>query len=281
MTPRVSAVIPCYNHGHLVGRAVRSIWAQGVADVEVLIVDDGSTSAETIRILSEFPKNEATVLRKENGHLSSARNYGIRHAKGAYILLLDADDFFAPTFLKKAINILDNEPSTGAATCLTQNFGLRNDRPKMKTGGSLPDFLTANPCQASCLVRKTCWEQVGGFDESMKDGYEDWDFWISVTERGWFIRSIPEYLFHYSVAKQSMVVDSDKKRPELIRRLVQNHPESFKEHIELVVFSKELEIQQLQQEINRIRGSTTYRLGRVLTDPMGFASGIMKRLWGQ
>ena len=275
---KVTAVIPCYNHGEFVDRAVSSVLAQDVDDVVIYIVDDGSTDPETIAILDDYPASKATVLRKKNGHLSSARNHGIERASGDYILLLDADDYFAPTFLKQAIAILDADETAGAATCLTQNFGLRTDRPTVKTGGELKDFLTSNPCNASCLFRKQCWVEVGGFDETMKEGYEDWNFWIAVTRKGWLVRSIPEHLFHYFVARQSMVVESDKKRPDLLRRLVKNHPEAYCEHVDLVVYEKELEIHSLQRKLDELRGSTTYRLGRCLTDPVGALRGLINRL---
>jgi glycosyltransferase involved in cell wall biosynthesis len=275
---KVTAVIPCYNHGQFVDRAVSSVLAQGVEDVAIYIVDDGSNDPETIKILDEYPTARATVLRKKNGHLSSARNHGIERATGDYILLLDADDYFAPTFLKQAIAILDADNSAGAVTCLTQNFGLRTDLASVKTGGALKDFLTANPCNASCLFRKQCWVDVGGFDETMKEGYEDWNFWIAVTRKGWLVRSIPEHLFHYFVARESMVVESDKKRPKLMRRLVENHLEAYQEHVDLVVHEKEMEIQQLQRKLDELRGSTTFRLGRCLTDPLGILGGLFNRL---
>jgi glycosyltransferase involved in cell wall biosynthesis len=132
---KVTIIIPCYNHGRFVDRAVSSVLAQGVDDLAIYIVDDGSDDAETVKILESYPTEKATVLKKENGHLSSARNHGIERATGDYILLLDADDYFAPTFLKQAVDILDSDASAGAVTCLTQNFGLRTDRPKVKTGG--------------------------------------------------------------------------------------------------------------------------------------------------
>jgi glycosyltransferase involved in cell wall biosynthesis len=274
----VTAVIPCYNHGHLVDRAVNSLLAQDVSDLAIVIVDDGSDAQDTREILDHYPREKATVLQKENGHLSSARNYGIERAESEYILLCDADDYFAPTFLKLATEILDSDSSAGVVTCLTQNFGLRKDRPTVKTGGELKDFLTANPCHASCLLRKQCWEEVGGFDETMKEGYEDWNFWIAVTKRGWRVRSIPEHLFHYSVAKDSMVVDSDKKRPELMRRLVQNHIDVYRDQVDLVVYQKEIEIQRLHQKLDKLRGSIAYRLGRCVTDPLGVLSGVLNRL---
>jgi hypothetical protein len=111
----------------------------------------------------------------------------------------------------------------------------------------------------------------------MKEGYEDWSFWISVTCHGWKVCSIPEHLFHYCVARNSMVVDSDKKRPELMRRLVENHLEVYREHVGFVVFEKEKEIQRLEQKLDELRGSMTYRLGRCLTDPFGVLCGLINR----
>ncbi|HAR64910.1 MAG TPA: hypothetical protein DCR55_01660 [Lentisphaeria bacterium] len=275
---KVTAVIPCYNHGQYVDKAVTSIRAQGLDDIEIFIVDDGSTAPETISILDAYPSEKATVLRKQNGHLSSARNYGAERATGEYILGLDADDFYAPTFLKQAVEILDTRPEVGAVTSFTQNFGIRTDRHERKKGGTVTDFLTANPCNASCLYRKACWEDAGGFDETMKEGYEDWNFWLAVTTKGWAIHSIPDYLLHYYVAAQSMVVDSDKKRPALMKRLVENNPEAYRNHMAQVVYDEERKIQDLEQRLNEVRGSLAYRVGRCLTQPGTVLSGIARRL---
>ena len=277
---KVTAVIPCYNHGQYLDRAVDGIHAQDFEDLEVFIVDDGSTDPETQQILNEFPADSAKVLRKTNGHLSSARNHGIKHATGEYILLCDADDFFAPGFLKKAVPILDEEPKVGAVTCFIELFGVRNERLEIHTGGTITDFLTANRCTPSCLVRKAAWEEAGGFNETMKDGYEDWDFWLSVTEKGWSIHTIPEHLFHKYIARESMVVHSDKMRPELLRRLVQNHSDAYRAHVDQVVYEEENRIEKLRLELDELRGSAAYRVGRCFTDPFGVLGGLLRRVKG-
>lgn len=275
--PQISAVIPCYNHGHYVDKAVDSLLEQENVDVEIFIVDDGSTAQETIDILDAYPKDRATVLRKTNGHLSSARNYGIERATGTYIISLDADDYFAPSFADKARAILDADDQVGAVTCYTQNFGVRQDQQERKKGGVATDFLTANRCNASCMFRRKCWEDVGGFDESMKEGYEDWNFWIALTQQGWRIETIPEHLFYYFVAEQSMVVDADKKRPELMRQLVINHLDLYKDHVAQVVFEEEVKVQQLEERLDQIRGSLPYRIGRCLVEPVSVLRGLMRR----
>src|SRR5690349_6578170 len=99
--PLVSVIIPCYNDGHYIDDSVSSIRSQTFADWEIIIVNDGSTDESTLAKLRTFDDPLITVLHKENGHLSYARNHGISHAKGVIIVTLVADDKFEKTFIEK------------------------------------------------------------------------------------------------------------------------------------------------------------------------------------
>jgi len=277
--PRVTVVIPCYNHGRFLNEAVESVLAQTYGGYEIFIVNDGSTDPFTVDLLSKYKKERTTVFHKANGHLSSARNFGIARANSEYILTLDADDRFAPRFLEKAVSILDAKSEAGVATCWHETFGgTKRAVCTLKNGGNVINFLTRNLCSASSLFRKRCWEEVGGYDERMKQGYEDWNFWIAVTKKGWRVEVIPEVLFYYRISKSSMVSASDDLRPELMRQIVRNHLDVYREYVEDVVYEEERVIQKLNQDLENLRGSAGYRLGRCVTQPLAVIKAVLQRL---
>ena len=96
--PAVSVVIPCYNQGQYLAEAVASVNAQTFTDWEIVVVDDGSTDPTTQRLLTAFTHPRARLVRSANGGLAAARNLGISHAAGRFILPLDCDDRIAPTY---------------------------------------------------------------------------------------------------------------------------------------------------------------------------------------
>ncbi len=114
---KVSVIIPCFNDGKYIDEAVDSILAQTYQDFEIIIVNDGSTDEFTNNLLKNYKKPRTSVLCKTNGHLSSARNHGIKNSNAEYILPFDADDIFEPTYLEKAVDILDKNPEIGVVTC--------------------------------------------------------------------------------------------------------------------------------------------------------------------
>jgi GT2 family glycosyltransferase len=265
--PAVTAVIPCFNHGQFVERAVDSVLGQTYGDVRIIVVDDGSTDSHTIKVLQALDRPRTVVLRKQNDHVAAARNSGIRMTSSRYILTLDADDYFEPQFLQMAVAVLDEEDTVGVVTCCVRSSGCRTDTYNPKGGGT-SDFLMRNCSRASALFRRQCWERVGGYNETMKKGYEDWDFWISITAHGWSVHCLPGVLLNYRCGSQSMVTGADALRPELVRQLVRNHLELYRDHVADVVYAKECHIQSLERRLDELRGSTAYRIGRCFTEPM-------------
>src|SRR5687767_5378789 len=106
-TPLISVVIPCFNDGAYLPETLAHLDKQTLRDFEIIIVNDGSTDKNTIDILNKIQGPGITVLHKQNGRMSSARNYGVKHAKGQLIAALDADDYFHPSFFAKAVEILN------------------------------------------------------------------------------------------------------------------------------------------------------------------------------
>ena len=230
--PLVSVVIPCYKQAHFLEEAVDSVVAQTFSDWEIIIVNDGSpdnTSEVARSLISKHAGKGIQLVEKPNGGLPGARNAGIRAAHGKYILPLDADDKIKPTMLAKLVPVLDAHPKVGFAYTHIRHFGA------LDTEYPLPDFDRAtliakdNIACVCSLFRKSAWEEVGGYNEAMREGYEDWDFWIGCVEHGWAGYCLHEPLFLYRKSGQSMLTDANQKRERLIAQIVLNHPKLYDE----------------------------------------------------
>jgi glycosyltransferase involved in cell wall biosynthesis len=121
--PLVSVIIPCYNYGHYVEEAIDSVLQQTFQNFEIIVVNDGSTDPVTIEVLKHLKKPKTRVIHQANKGLPEARNEGIRHAKGKYICCLDADDTLEPTYLEKAVALLEANPGIAFAYSWVRLFG--------------------------------------------------------------------------------------------------------------------------------------------------------------
>ncbi|WP_338865413.1 glycosyltransferase [Myxococcus stipitatus] len=227
-TPRISVLVPYYNMGSYLPETLRSIRAQTFTDYEIVLVDDGSTEAESIELLERVQAPDLRIIRQRNGGLSAARNTGLRHARGHYVLPLDPDDLISPTFLEKTVTVMEGTPGLGYATSLVSYFV---DDPARMTGGFVPwgmerDALWVANVASTCtaLMERRVLLDLGGYDEWFM-GYEDWDVFCSLAERGLEGSVIPEPLFHYRVRHDSMTRTSlVSERDALLARLNQKHP---------------------------------------------------------
>ncbi len=202
LRPKVSVVIPCYNHGIYLDEAVDSILAQSFNDFEIVIVNDGSTDPFTKDLLARYHRPKTRVLHTENAGVSSARNSGIAAARGEYILPLDADDRVAPSYIEKGVAILDARPEVGIVYCDEQMFGERNDVWIMPEYDPVA-LLFDNHIFPSAFFRKSDWEKVGGYCSGFVYGWEDWDFWISMSTLKKEVTKIPELLYYYRIRSES------------------------------------------------------------------------------
>jgi glycosyltransferase involved in cell wall biosynthesis len=227
-TDIISVVIPYFNDGLYIDEAVDSILNQTYTNVEIIIVNDCSTDPFSIEKITRYNKPKTSVIHHStNQHLSAARNTGFRAAKGDYVLTLDADDMFAPDFLEKAIAILQTQPAVGAVSAWAKGFGVREFVWQNLKGGSLENFILTNKSVACALIRKSIWEEIGGYDENMKEGYEDWDFWIRMTGAGYRVHVIQEPLFFYRQKPTSMVLQTKTKHYDIYRQIVNKNLSLF------------------------------------------------------
>ncbi|QWV95065.1 glycosyltransferase family 2 protein [Geomonas oryzisoli] len=202
LRPKVSVVIPCYNHGIYLDEAVDSVLAQSFTDFEIVIVNDGSTDPYTVDLLARYRRPKTRVLHTENAGVSSARNSGIAAAQGDYILPLDADDRIAPSYLEKGVAILDARPEVGIVYCDEQMFGERDDVWIMPEYDPVA-LLFDNQIFPSAFFRKSDWEKVGGYSSRFVYGWEDWDFWITMSTLKKEVTKIPELLYYYRIRSES------------------------------------------------------------------------------
>lgn len=216
MTTKISIVVTCYNLGEYLNEALESIACfKDASAYEVVIVDDGSTDLRTKDVIAGLDRSKYRVLEQPNMGLSKARNNGIAISTGAYIISLDADNHVHPAFLERSISILDSEPNIGVVYGDAMYFEGRTGLWKVGPY-DFSRLLKSNYIDACGCFRRTVWEKVGGYDEDMHLGWEDWDFWLRCAVAGTSFRYVPEVFFDYRVRAGSMVVTTRKHGPELV-----------------------------------------------------------------
>lgn len=273
----VSVIIPCYNDYRYIQEAINSINNQTYKNVEIIIVDDGSGVA-TQNILKAIVQENLTILYQENSGPSAARNTGIKHAKGDYILTLDADDCFDASFVSKALNCLVVNSKVGLVSCWIKVFTERGIIEKFKPeGGDLKILILGNGASAgSVLFRKQCWIDAGGYDENMKKGYEDWEFNISVVKAGWEIKIIEEYLFNYRKKIQSRNSQADKfYKYELWKYIYIKHKDLWNTYHELMIDTIFSQMEVLEIGSHNLRKTVDYKLGKALISPFRFIKSLL------
>jgi glycosyltransferase involved in cell wall biosynthesis len=231
--PVVSIVIPVFNAGEYLREALDGAVGQTHPDVEVVVVDDGSTDRPTRDILDAARAHaRVTVVRTENGGPARARNVGVEHARGEYVLPLDADDRLVPTFVERTLPVLEADPGVGVVHTWVGLVGRHHGT--WRTGPfALPDLLTRCTVHVSSLFRRRLWSDVGGWDPQFVATMEDWDFWLSAVERGWTGRCVPEVLVHYRrlASGREVRARTPGVKAGLIRQLVAKHRGLYEAHV--------------------------------------------------
>ena len=234
-TPLISVIMPCYNYGHFLPDALESVLAQKYPHLECIVVDDGSTD-NTRKIARGYCDRDSRIcyVHQQNQGVSAARNTGIRCATGQYILPLDADDKIAPDYARMAVPVLEEGPSVGIVYCEARFFGSVNKRFALPPS-AFPDILLVNRIFASAFFRKEDWARCGGYKENMKNGWEDYDFWLSIIELGREIYQIPEELFFYRQGHSSRSKAADSTQAGLYQQIIRNHSDLYAQNMDFLL----------------------------------------------
>ncbi len=229
----VSIVIPCWNPDpQMLAEAVESVLHQTHTKVEVLLVNDGSTDPASLHALDQWRARGTTVIDQSNRGPASARNTGIEAAAGPYILLLDHDDEILPTYAAKAARILDEHEQVGIVYCFAERFGEQSGVWNIGEF-AMGRMLFGNQIFITAMFRKEDWSASEGFDESMRHGFEDHDFWLKILALRSGVVRIPEVLFRYRCRGNSLTFQmSAEQKTAAYARIFRNNISLYEQHAE-------------------------------------------------
>ena len=229
--PAVSVIVPCFNGGRFLDVLMASLARQTFRDFEIVVVDDGSTDVETPRKLATL-RDRARVIHQDNRGPSAARNTGARAARADILFMLDCDDTIEPSFLAETVQAVRSAPAdvgmvfthlrlVGAETGIVSRYFNRFD------------LLFTNTLSSGLVLRKDVWRAVGGYDESMREGYEDWDFSLRLASAGYRGIEVPKPLYVYHIADEmgpsrSSGVDKKRLYGKLWGQIREKHADNYR-----------------------------------------------------
>jgi glycosyltransferase involved in cell wall biosynthesis len=240
-TPSVRVVIPCYNYGRFVREAVESARAQEEAQVEIVVVNDGSDDAESAEACASCEDLSARVIHQENRGLPAARNRGAEGATTEYLAFLDADDLLLPGFTRDLSRAIDSEVEAGRGDDVSHAYGQQQVTGLVEMLWEVPDWdpileLITNLHSPTALVRRSAFEITGGFSEAMTEGYEDWEFWIRCIACGFRgVRVVrPVYVWRRH-SEETLLHGALRSHEKLFQLIVTRNEDLYQDHaLELI-----------------------------------------------
>ncbi|MEG4802111.1 glycosyltransferase family 2 protein [Microcoleus sp. ARI1-B5] len=238
--PLISVIIPAYNAEEFIVKTLESVLSQTYQNIEILVVDDGSTDT-TAEIIKSFAKKDSRIilLQQSNAGVAAARNLAIEKSKGEYIAPIDADDIWYPQNLEKQVEcLIKSEPSVG----VVYSWSLDINEQDLLTGGFYNSTIEGEVYTAlvykyflgnasSSLIRRVCFERVGAYNCKLKledaQGCEDWELHLRIAEHYQF-KVVPEYLVGYRQISSSMSCNyaaMAKGHSLIMADVRQKHPE--------------------------------------------------------
>lgn len=242
-TPDASIIIPFYNMARWLPQTLESARAQTHANTEIIVVEDGSTDPASIAMIDQLDRdNSVRVVRKRNGGLGDARNFGIAEARAKWVVPLDADDLLDPTFVAKTLHAA-NQPSSSSRplAMVTSIVAAFPETPEDAPWIWLPlglerDMLpAANVCSCCvALINKDVLNEVGGYDTWLTS-YEDWDFYCALASRGYRCEVVPERLIYYRQREDSMRHEIGEPNLARFRALITHRHPHLAEHPDIAL----------------------------------------------
>lgn len=232
----ISVVIPLYNKEKAITATLQSVFAQSYTDFEVIVVDDGSKD-NSLQVVQAIQDPRLRVIHKENGGVSSARNRGIKEAKGDYIALLDGDDLWESTFLEEQVKLIRDFPRAGMWGVNTA-FLMQGKAYKWPQGmpegyrGYVENYFGTKHndlfCSSSVVIRRDVFENVGYFDERISAS-EDLDMWYRIILKYPIVYYDKVLVYYNRDAENRVAYDTGKRFPltKDIKYYFDKHNEEF------------------------------------------------------
>jgi len=220
--PSISVVVPSYNAERTILQTVESVQKQTFSDIEIIIINDGSTD-RTLELVQSIKDQRLKIFSYENGGLPVSRNRGISHAKGEFISFIDADDLWRPDKLELQLAALQQHPDAGVAYSWTSYFidgqeeSIFPYHPVFFEGNVYDKLLVNNIVGngSNILVRRKAIESVGEFEPTLKS-CEDWDFYIRLAAK-WHFVVVPKHQILYRQSPKAMTSKVEVMEKEALR----------------------------------------------------------------
>lgn len=222
--PLISVIVPAFNAARWIDRTLASIQAQTHREMEIIVVDDGSTD-DTVALVLQAAASDPRIrlIRQANAGPAAARNRAIRDSRGVFVAPIDADDLWAPDNIERQVTALILRPD--AAFCLARSYWLdADDRllapasdaplPECSFQNLLEDNFIGNG--SACVFRRAHLDAVGGYDERYGGGGEDWLLTLTLAARAPFV-AVDDYLIGY---RQSAETFSARKAEAMCTALL-------------------------------------------------------------
>lgn len=272
----VSIVIPCYNDAQFIEQSVMSALNQTYPNKEVIVIDDGSNK-ETKIVLKKIEHKISKLITQENKGQSTARNVGIKESNGDFILVLDSDDYFDPTFVEKAISAFFENNEVKIVSCFATL--VIDEKPSLiykPLGGDVESFLYSNNALGSALFKKIDWLSSGGYDENMKQGFEDWDFYIRLLQLNGFAHILQEPLYYYRKRRNTTTERANKIKYKLLFYLYQKHKVLYQVYVDDYVAYLLSKIEGEEKEKIKNTQRLEFKIGKVVLMPLRWIKSILR-----
>ncbi len=273
--PIISIIVPCYNQAQYLPETLESVLKQKLENWECVIVNDGSPD-NTEDVALEWCKKDTRFkyFRKENGGLSDARNYGIKHSNGKYILPLDSDDLISEDYTTEAIDVFEQDYNNEIRVvfCRAMLFGVDTGEWDLLPYSYRNMLFIRNCIYCSGVYRRVDYDKTVGYNTNMTKGWEDYDFWLSLLSPEDKVVKLDKFHFFYRTKNVSMRTAITENLESELRLLI------FKNHMDIYLkYLNPIEMNRKLMKLEHIETSIQYKIGGLILAPFRYLRNLFRK----
>ncbi|OLE73685.1 MAG: hypothetical protein AUG12_04310 [Acidobacteria bacterium 13_1_20CM_2_57_8] len=247
----ISVVIPCYNQARFLGKAVESVLSQSHKELELIVVNDGSTD-ETERVASQYLADPRfRLINQKNAGLPAARNRGLSESQGDFLNFLDSDDWLAQDMLRTLLTTLDQNPEIAFAYCDIKIVDAAGAPGDTFSVGAAREILNGDIFGSlvqsgyfpphTVLIRRSVLDDVGPFDEQL-GGHADYELWLRASGKGHHALYVDQKLACYRIHGNNMSSNRQhmfSTREAALQKISRMYPERFGSAVNRMIEDRE------------------------------------------